>query len=207
MQFTVKRAHFGNYSFNVWENVYEPSEDSFLFAENLDVEEGSRVLDVGTGCGILGIVVAEKASNVIAVDINPFSVRCAKENSMLNNVRSKMVFVQTDLLAALNVRARFDLILFNAPYLPATEIEAESWIGHSWAGGANGREVIDRFIPEASSHLRSKGRIILMQSTLTNVEQTIHKFEEYNLKANIKAESRLPFFETLILLEAKRQLA
>ena len=44
------------------EDVYEPAEDSFLFAENLDVEKGAQVLDVGTGCGILGILAAEKAA-------------------------------------------------------------------------------------------------------------------------------------------------
>lgn len=203
MQFTVKRAYFGNYFFNVWENVYEPSEDSFLFAENLDIKKDSRVLDVGTGCGILGIIATEKAGNVIAVDSNPYALRCARENSELNNVRSKMTFLQTDLLTALNERATFDLILFNAPYLPATEAEAESWIGRSWAGGANGRQVIDRFILEASPHLKPNGRILLMQSTLTNVEQTIRKFEDCNLKADNKAERKLPFFETLTLIEAK----
>lgn len=207
MQFAVKRAHFSNYSFNVWENVYEPSEDSFLFAENLNVEKGSCVLDVGTGCGILGIVAARKASKVIAVDLNPYAVLCAKENSMLNNVRSKMVFMQTDLLTALNEKAEFDLILFNAPYLPATETETESWIGRSWAGGANGRQVIDRFIPEASLHLKPSSRILLMQSTLANVEQTIHKLEHHNLKTRVKTERKLPFFETLTLIEAKTRPA
>ena len=87
MPFPVKRVHFGNYVFNVWENVYEPAEDSFLFAENLDVEKGAQVLDVGTGCGMLGILAAEKAGNVVAVDLNPYAVRCAKENAALNNVR------------------------------------------------------------------------------------------------------------------------
>jgi release factor glutamine methyltransferase len=199
----VKRVHFGNYVFNVWENVYEPAEDSFLFAENLDVEKEARVLDVGSGCGMLGILAAEKAGYVVAVDLNPYAVCCARENAALNNLRCKMAFIQTDLLTALNESARFDLILFNAPYLPTAEHEAESWIGRSWAGGIKGRQVIDRFISEAPLHLKLNGRILLMQSTLANVEETISKFAEHNLKASIKAERKLPFFETLTLIEAK----
>ena len=199
----VKRAHFGKYVFDVWENVYEPAEDSFLFAENLGVEKGVRVLDVGTGCGILGILAAEKAATVLAVDLNPYAIRCAKENSALNNVDGKMAFMQADLLTAFDENARFDLILFNAPYLPAAEHEAETWIGRSWAGGVNGRQVIDRFISQTRLHLKTAGRVLLMQSTLANVEETIRKFGEYKLKARVKAESKLPFFETLTLIEAK----
>jgi release factor glutamine methyltransferase len=203
MPFPVKRTHFGNYVLNVWENVYEPAEDSFLFAENLDVEKGAQVLDVGTGCGLLGILAAEKAGNVVAVDLNPYAVRCARENAMLNNLCCKMAFIQTDLLTALTESAKFDLILFNAPYLPSAESEEESWIGRSWAGGINGRKVIDRFIAVAPLYLKPNGRILLMQSTLANVEETICKFGELNLKASIKADCKLPFFETLTLIEAK----
>jgi release factor glutamine methyltransferase len=199
----VKRAHFGKYIFDVWENVYEPAEDSFLFAENLDVEKGTNVLDVGTGCGILGILAAEKAATVLAVDLNPYAIRCAKENSALNNVDRKMAFMQADLFTAFGENARFDLILFNAPYLPAAEHEAETWIGRSWAGGVNGRHVIDRFISQAQPHLKTAGRVLLMQSTLANIEETICNFGEHKLKARVKAERKLPFFETLALIEAK----
>jgi release factor glutamine methyltransferase len=136
----TKKVYFGNCVFNVWENVYEPAEDSFLFAENLDVKEGERVLDMGTGCGILGIIAArKKASEVVAVDVNPYAVRCAKQNAKLNNARSKMTFVQSDLFAPLNEKVMFDVILFNAPYLPADESEEDSWIKHAWAAGITGR--------------------------------------------------------------------
>ena len=67
MPFPIKRVHFGNHVFNVWENVYEPAEDLFLFAENLEVEKGAQVLDVGSGCGMLGILAAEKAKNVVSL--------------------------------------------------------------------------------------------------------------------------------------------
>jgi len=203
MRSPVKRIRFDKHVFDVWENVYDPAEDTFLFAENLAVEEGAQVLDVGTGCGILGILAAGKASKVVAVDLNPFAIRCAKENSILNKVINKMALMQADLLTAFTKDAKFDLILFNAPYLPSDESESGTWIGRSWAGGVNGRQVIDLFISQVRPHLTSSGRVLLMQSTLANIEETIQKFGDCNLRAKVKVEHELPFFETLALIEAK----
>jgi len=203
MPLSAKRVYFDDYVFVVDENVYEPAEDSFLFAENLDVDAGGSVLDMGTGCGILGILAAKKARDVIAVDVNPYAVRCAKENAVLNNVRGKLAFVQGDLFTWLSGKATFDVILFNAPYLPAEEGEEASWIGRAWAGGATGRQMIDRFIAKAPNHLKRTGRILLMQSTLANVEETMHRLAECRLNARLVADRDLPFFETITLIEAK----
>jgi len=203
MQSSFRRTHFGKHIFDVCEDVYEPAEDSFLFAENLELKKGEQVLDVGAGSGILGILAAEKAGAVLAVDPSPYAIRCAKENSRLNNVGSKMDFLQADLLTALDEKAKFDLILFNAPYLPTDADEAETWIGRSWAGGVDGRQLIDRFISQVRPHLKTSGRVLLMQSTLANVEETICKFGDCQMEARVKAERKLPFFETLVLIEAK----
>ena len=204
MPLPAKRVYFGDYVFNVWDNVYEPDEDSFLFAENLNVYKDETALDMGTGCGILSILAAEKASLVIAVDVNPYAVRCAKENAELNNVQNKIYYVQGDLFAPLRKSFKFDMILFNAPYLPVDVGEEGSWIGRAWAGGATGRTVIDRFIAEAPNHLKQTGRVLLMQSTLSNVEKTLRRFAECYLTARVVAECFLPFFETIAIIEAKR---
>jgi release factor glutamine methyltransferase len=199
----AKRVYFGDYVFLLDENVYEPAEDTFLFAENLVVEAGERVLDVGTGCGILGILAANKARDVIAVDLNPYAVRCAKGNAALNNVRGKMAFVQGDLLTWLSEKARFDVIIFNAPYLPVEAGEADSWLGRAWSGGVTGRQVTDCFICEVPKYLKPAGRVLLIQSTLADVDETLRRFAECHLTARVAAERALPFFETVVLIEAK----
>jgi len=203
MSFSAKRVYFGEFVFNVWENVYEPAEDSFLFAENLNVHKSETVLDLGTGCGILGILAAERASAVVSVDINPFAISCAKENAKLNDLQSKIYYVQGDLFTPLNASFKFDLVIFNAPYLPANEEEMESWIGRAWAGGSTGRQIIDCFITEAPKYLKDKGKVLLMQSTLAGVDETLRKFSDCGMSGRVVAECTLPFFETIKLIEAK----
>src|SRR5580700_10781137 len=44
-----------------------------------EVRETDRVLDVGTGSGINAILAASKSSQVVAIDINPFAIKCARK--------------------------------------------------------------------------------------------------------------------------------
>jgi len=203
MSSSNRRIFFANCVFQVGENVYEPAEDSFLFAENLQVREKEKVIDMGTGCGILGILAAAKADEVLAVDINPYAVACAKENAKLNHASGKIFFAQGDLFGPIRDGEKFDLILFNAPYLPSEKGEESSWLDRAWAGGVSGGDIINGFIREAPKYLKHDGEILLMQSTLSNVEETFRRFKERGLTANVVAKRDLPLFETIVLLKAK----
>lgn len=206
MPSSPKKFFSNSLIFDVWENVYEPSDDSVLFAESLDVNEGQLVLDMGTGCGILGILSAKKASAVWAVDINPHAILCAKVNARINRVVDKMSFVQSNLFSAFRENTKFDLILFNAPYLPTESNKKDSWLEFAWAGGTSGREIIDCFIHQAPKHLETNGHIFLMQSTLSNVDETIFKFKQFGLPALVVAELTVPFFEKIVLVKICDQL-
>jgi len=194
------RVVFDDHVFDILESVYEPAEDSFLFAENLNVGRGSEVLDMGTGCGILAVIAAKKAGQVLAMDINPYAIKCAKKNADSNGVGDLISFVQGDLFAPLKMSKEFDLILFNAPYLPSEESKKDSWMERAWAGGSSGRNVIDRFLREAPKHIRPFGEIMLMQSTLSNVEQTIACLQKIGLEVGTIAKKDLPFFESIVLV-------
>lgn len=203
MQSPSKKVFFTDLVFQVPANVYEPAEDTFLFAENLEVREGDVVVDVGTGCGILGVIAAKKAAEVLAIDVNPHAANCAKENARLNRVTDKMSFIQGDLFKSIRRDRKFDLIMFNAPYLPS-ENENGSWLGLAWSGGVKGRQVIDRFVCEAPAYQRPNGRIFLMQSSLSGVDETLQRFGEGGLEGRVVASRNLPFFETIVLIRAVR---
>jgi release factor glutamine methyltransferase len=197
----VKKVLFNDCTFYVSQKVYEPAEDTFLLAENLVINENDVVLDVGTGCGILGILAAKKAKKVVTTDINPYAISCARINVRQNGVLAKMDIRLGNLFEPVKKNEKFDVIIFNAPYLPTSESEKKSWIGKAWAGGQSGRDIIEPFLSEAPKCLKKKGRIFLVQSSLSDVDKTIRRFKESGLDAAIIAEKKFPF-ETIVVIRA-----
>lgn len=196
-----KKLIIGDHVFFVDEKVYEPAEDTFLLIENLEVKEKEVVLDMGTGCGILAVLAAENAQKVVATDINPYAIKCAKKNAKINNVEDKIVFRLGDLFKPIKAHETFSLILFNAPYLPSEPYEKRNWIGRAWAGGSSGRDVIDRFIINAQKFLMPEGQILLLQSSLSDITKTLERFNERGLEAGVVAKVEFPF-EKIALIEA-----
>ena len=91
----------------------------------------------------MGLLSTKKAKEVIGIDINPYAVRCAKRNAVLNTVTKRISFIQGDLFGPLKKTEKFDLILFNAPYVPEVELKSLTWLERAWVGGLTGRKVID----------------------------------------------------------------
>jgi len=197
---SAKKIRFAGRVFYIFDYVYEPAEDTFLIAKHLKVD--GFILDVGTGCGILSVLAASKAKHIVAVDINPYAARCAKINAEVNGVSDKIDIFIGDLFNPIHENLTFDTILFNAPYLPDEKRkESKSLIEYAWSGGKDGREVIDRFIQQAPKYLKPYGRILLVQSSLSDVEKTIREFRKRRLQARIIDEEKI-FFETISLIEA-----
>ena len=182
-------------------NVYEPAEDTFLLAENLDIQKRDEVLEIGTGTGLVAVVAAQKSKKVTATDINEDAVKCALKNTITNrtyNVELKI----GDLFEPVKDE-KFDLILFNTPYLPTEENEKfDEEINAAWDGGADGRETIDRFLEGLNNHLNEGGRVQLVQSSLSDNEKTIQKLEAIGFEAGITAREKC-FFEEIVVITGK----
>ena len=169
--------------------IYEPREDSFLLQKNIKkfVKLDGKVLDVGTGSGIQAEEARKYCEYVTAVDINPEVIAYCKKK--FDNIK----IVESDLFS--NVTGKFDLITFNAPYLPEDDREpTDSRVATT--GGKNGDEISVRFLTEAKKHLNENGKIFLLVSSLTPMD----KINEF--KPVVVSKTGI-FGEELIILEIR----
>jgi release factor glutamine methyltransferase len=191
--------YYNDCAFSTPPAVYEPKEDSALLAGNLRIDKGDYVLDMGCGSGIQAIVASRKAKKVLAVDINPRAIKTARENAETNNAEN-IDYRISDLFEKIKENEKFDLIIFNPPYVPSDEKDMEA---RAWAGGILGRETIDRFIEDAPKHLTEKGRIQLLVSSVNDPHDIIRTLAKKNLETKIIASEKL-WFEELFIILAKR---
>lgn len=184
------------------EGVYKPSEDSFLLADAVgkEIRAGDSVLELGAGTGIVSLVAAGKAAAVTAVDVNPEAVELARKNAALNYIKNFLV-KKSDLFS--NVKDRYDLIIFNAPYLPTgPEENVKGEINRAWDGGPDGRRVINRFLREAKRYLKKDGRLLLLESSLSSYEKSVRFLEKRDFKVSIVARKKLEW-EELVVMKAE----
>lgn len=176
--------------------VYEPREDSFFLADFLEKhlrKNKKRVnfyLDMGCGSGILSKTALKflEKEKVTASDINIDAVKVTKKIGIS--------VICSDLFKEFGKGEKFDLITFNAPYLPKNSKEPkESAIATT--GGKRGDEVSVKFLKQAFKHLNERGKIFLLISSLTPLDK-IYKFN-----GKIVGRKKL-FFEDLIILEFSR---
>jgi release factor glutamine methyltransferase len=192
-------------SFNILTDreVYAPDDDSFLLGDCMKVNEGSHVLDMGTGTGILAIkAVLLGASRVLAIDINPYASRCALKNIASNGLRCQVSVLTGNLFSQLRENAMFDVILFNPPYLQTNATEyAKGWLEKSWAGGGNGRTLINQFVDYLPAHLKREGIAFILHPS-GGIKATIRRLRMIEMDASIVAKKKL-FFEELLVISAR----
>lgn len=190
----------GKFEIETDDLVYIPSDDTFLLAENLEIKEGQSVLEIGTGSGLVSMYASLLTDDVTATDINYNALELAEKNFKLNNINTiKLEF--GDLFEPVKDK-KFDVILFNTPYLPTdSEDIINDDLNYAFDGGLDGRKVIDRFINEVSNHLNDKGIVQIIQSSLSDNNRTLDMFDRNGFVAEI-AESEKFFFEEIVLINA-----
>jgi release factor glutamine methyltransferase len=185
---------------NTHDNVYVPAEDSYLLADNLEIKPNQSVLEIGTGSGIVAMYASRLTEDVTVTDINFDACELARENFEANGIENIEILFG-NMFEPVEDR-KFDVILFNTPYLPTEEGEVlDDTINYAFDGGLNGRKVIDVFLNEVGNHLNDGGIVQMIQSSLSGNEETLDRFDELGFIAEIKASEHF-FFEDITLINA-----
>jgi release factor glutamine methyltransferase len=189
-----------NFIIDTDDNVYIPAEDSYLLADNLEIKKGQSVLEIGTGTGVVAMYASKLTDSITVTDINFDACELARKNFEQNSIENIEILFG-NLFEPVKNR-KFDVILFNTPYLPTEEGEVlDDTINYAFDGGLNGRKVLDVFLNEAGNHLNDGGIIQMIQSSLSGNQETLDKLDELGFIAEIKASEHF-FFEDITLINA-----
>ena len=174
--------------------IYQPSDDSYLLATQVKkLSKGKKVLDIGSGSGIQALAAKKaKALSVLATDINPEAIKHLK---FLN-----LKAIKSNLFS--KVKGKFDLIIFNPPYLPEDKREPKD-SRLATTGGKQGDETILKFLKQAQKHLAKNGIILLVVSSLTPKKRIHSALKELNLEKHC-IKKKAFFFESLEVWELSR---
>uniref|UniRef100_A0A1A9WDM4 Methyltransferase HEMK2 n=1 Tax=Glossina brevipalpis TaxID=37001 RepID=A0A1A9WDM4_9MUSC len=166
-----------------YENVYEPSEDSFLLLDALEADlnfieqelKPNLCLEIGSGS-----------------DINQYACSVTKRTAQHNAVAVECICSNlTD-----NLRCNLiDLLLFNPPYVVTADEEiqnAKSDLVYSWAGGEHGREVIDILLAKLPEILSPRGVLYLLLLKQNKPEEVLEILSKQGFKSEKFIERRIP---------------
>ena len=175
-------------------DVYKPSKDTFLLADNLDITRRDEILEIGTGTGLIAVYSAQRSKRVVATDIDEEAIKCALQNVIAN--RTYNVELKNGNLFEPVQNEKYDLILFNTYNADANDKKNQS------EDYSKSREIIDKFILELNDYLNEGGRFQIVQSSDCDIEKTISKLEESGFVVEIKAREKILSSE-LVLINGK----
>lgn len=143
--------------------VPRPETELLVETALLEAPVARRVLDLGTGSGILAVTwLSERPeSRLVAVDVSIGALALARANASRHSVLDRLELVAGDWTSALSDRGTFDLVMSNPPYLAIGDAADLSPTvrdhdpGQALFSGADGLDAIRRLLQDVPPHLAS----------------------------------------------------
>ena len=111
---------------------YRFSVDAILLAHFTEPDLKDKILDLGTGCGIIPLILIfhHKAEKVIGVEIQPSLADLARRNAALNHLSSHIEIWEKDLktLKGESRGGSFDVVISNPPYRKVGAGRINPWL-------------------------------------------------------------------------------
>lgn len=162
------------------------------------IPPGSTVLDMGTGSGVGAVFAARWAGRVIAVDINPEAVRCARINALIHHLEHQIDVRQGDLFDPVSGES-FDVVLFNPPYYRG---QPRDPLDRAFRAD----DVIERFTAGLDAILKPGGRALLVLSSDADPPTIVERMRQHKFRAAVLYEKEL-LHETVLIYSFEREQA
>jgi methylase of polypeptide subunit release factors len=194
-------ARAAGFRLTVRPTVFHPSWfiTSEYFAEfigKMDLS-GKRVVEVGTGSGILALAAARAgAVSVLAVDINPNAALSASENAQANGLGDRVRGLCSNLLSAVAPKPLFDVVISSPPSFAGEPLDLAD---RAWHAGPGYRDILDLFA-QARERLAPGGRMYVLLSSDSDLGLMERLARQAGLKSTL-IDQRSILIEALLIYE------
>nr|PVC52523.1 hypothetical protein MACL_00000715 [Theileria orientalis] len=183
------------------DKVYLPSEDTFFFVDilhnefkNIFEKNPRLILELGSGSGYITTYLLKmfkshendthSETNVsmpfcVCVDINKYAAESTNNMLKSNGVKSYCDSICMDMFSNIN-KVKFDMIIFNPPYVPGTAEDGNDVLDMAWNGGKDGSETIIRFIKTIDNYLDKEGCAYLLLEERNKVDEIVKTIRRTN---------------------------
>ncbi len=180
-------------AFRVAEGAQPPKAGSLLFCRHLAFGPGERVLEIGTGIGLAAVLAARAGCHVVATDVVPAAVECARLNALLNGLGDRVDTRLGDCYEPVRGLA-FDLICTSPPQMPTPpDRERSDAMAAADNGGRDGWRLLDQVIAEAPAHLRPGGRLVFTLFGFLGIKAALGKLADAGLEPAILGQETQGF--------------
>ncbi len=170
LEYLTKKVQFRDFDISIEPGVFIPRVETEYLIDIIAhkiTEPPCRVLDIGTGSGILAIALARlyPEIHITATDVSHTAIRCARKNIRAHRLEARIDLVYCSLFDGLT--GTFDLIVSNPPYIPSERLISLPRSVRDYEplraldGGPHGIRLIQRILSQAKRYTRENGVIAL----------------------------------------------
>lgn len=200
LAYIVGEKEFYSEPFFVDERVLIPRPETEIVVEEAvkiieNNPERRLVLDMGTGSGAIGIMVAKLCdAHVLAVDASMGALTVASINARRHGMQERVRFLCSDLFEAINHRGRFSVVAANLPYVPTGALAGlmrdvrEYEPMRALDGGPDGLAIYRRFLARVPRHLEEGGAVVMEVGGREQSEAVAALLEGRGMKSRVRKD-------------------